>query len=100
MYILKPNEFKKVNNSILKEEKTHEIILRVWETKSDGLISNMEKFYFLINHCHMVTYKMMKEIRGSLNCRFKSVFTPYRDKKLGEFWANNFKKSFRVSNQL
>ena len=27
-----------------------------------------------------------KETSWSLNCRFKSVFTPYRDKKLGEFF--------------
>ena len=47
MAILKPNEFKKVNNSILKEEKTQvKLFLRVYETKSDALISNMEKFYF------------------------------------------------------
>jgi sporadic carbohydrate cluster 2OG-Fe(II) oxygenase len=27
-----------------------------------------------------------KETRWSMNCRFKSVFTPYGDKKLGEFF--------------
>ena len=27
-----------------------------------------------------------KETRWSLNCRFKGVFTPYRDKRLGEFF--------------
>ena len=27
-----------------------------------------------------------RETRWSLNCRFKSIFTPYRDKKLGEFF--------------
>ena len=26
------------------------------------------------------------ETRWSMNCRFKSVFTPYGDKKLGEFF--------------
>ena len=26
------------------------------------------------------------ETRWTMNCRFKSVFTPYRDKKIGEFF--------------
>jgi sporadic carbohydrate cluster 2OG-Fe(II) oxygenase len=26
------------------------------------------------------------EARWTMNCRFKSVFTPYKDKKLGEFF--------------
>ena len=26
------------------------------------------------------------ETRWSMNCRFKSVFTPYGDKKIGEFF--------------
>ncbi len=29
---------------------------------------------------------MEKETRWSMNCRFKSVFSPYSDKKLGEFF--------------
>ena len=27
-----------------------------------------------------------KETRWSMNCRFKGIFTPYADKKLGEFF--------------
>jgi len=27
-----------------------------------------------------------KETRWSMNCRFKSVFSPYGDKKLGDFF--------------
>ena len=27
-----------------------------------------------------------KETRWSLNCRFKGIFTPYKDKKIGEFF--------------
>ena len=26
------------------------------------------------------------ETRWTMNCRFKSVFTPYKDKKIGEFY--------------
>jgi sporadic carbohydrate cluster 2OG-Fe(II) oxygenase len=28
-----------------------------------------------------------KETRWSMNCRFKNIFSPYGDKKLGEFFA-------------
>ena len=28
-----------------------------------------------------------KETRWSLNCRFKGLFTPYGDKKIGEFFS-------------
>ena len=27
-----------------------------------------------------------RETRISLNCRFKSIFSPYKDKKIGEFF--------------
>ena len=27
-----------------------------------------------------------KDTRWSMNCRFKSVFSPYSDKKIGEFY--------------
>tara|TARA_Y100000590_G_C15721301_1_gene1013628 strand:+ start:2039 stop:2842 length:804 start_codon:yes stop_codon:yes gene_type:complete len=42
----------------------------------------------LFNQClpHGNVVNKEKETRWSLNCRFKSVFTPYRDKKIGEFF--------------
>ena len=42
----------------------------------------------LFNQClpHGNTINNEKESRWSLNCRFKSVFTPYSDKKIGEFF--------------
>ena len=27
-----------------------------------------------------------KETRWSINCRFKSLFTPYKDKRIGEYY--------------
>jgi hypothetical protein len=27
-----------------------------------------------------------KETRWSMNCRFKSIFSPYADKRIGEFY--------------
>ena len=29
---------------------------------------------------------MENETRWSINCRFKSIFSPYNDKKLGEYF--------------
>ena len=42
----------------------------------------------LFNQClpHGNIVNQEKETRWSLNCRFKGVFTPYNDKKIGEFF--------------
>ena len=38
----------------------------------------------MLPHGNRVNFE--KETRWSLNCRFKGVFTPYGDKKIGEFF--------------
>jgi sporadic carbohydrate cluster 2OG-Fe(II) oxygenase len=88
MYILPPNKMKKMNKIFLKSGK-----------KSSGTIFNSIKkhvkwlnvkygqillFNQTLPHGNIVNRE--KETRWSMNCRFKSVFTPYRDKKLGEFF--------------
>ena len=30
-----------------------------------------------------------KETRWSMNCRYKSIFTPYADKKIGEYYEDD-----------
>ena len=42
----------------------------------------------IFNQClpHGNTIINERETRSSLNCRFKSVFSPHRDKKIGEFF--------------
>ena len=35
---------------------------------------------------HGNTVNIEKETRWSLNCRFKNIFSPYTDKKVGEFF--------------
>ena len=42
----------------------------------------------IFNQClpHGNIVNKEKETRWSLNCRFKSIFTPYSDKKIGEFF--------------
>ena len=42
----------------------------------------------IFNQClpHGNTLNKENETRWSLNCRFKNVFTPHSDKKIGEFF--------------
>jgi sporadic carbohydrate cluster 2OG-Fe(II) oxygenase len=41
---------------------------------------------FTQNILHGNTVNLEKSTRWSFNCRFKSVFSPYKDKKIGEFF--------------
>ncbi len=45
-----------------------------------------EALIFSQNWLHGNRINETKETRWSLNCRFKSLFSPYADKKLGEFF--------------
>ena len=42
----------------------------------------------IFNQClpHGNTVNLEKHTRWSMNCRFKSIFSPYSDKKIGEFF--------------
>ena len=44
--------------------------------------------YCIFNQClpHGNIVNKENETRWYLNCRFKGVFTPYNDKKIGEFF--------------
>lgn len=46
-----------------------------------------ECLIFSQNWLHGNVVNETKQTRWSLNCRFKSLFSPYSDKKLGEFFA-------------
>lgn len=45
-----------------------------------------EALIFSQNYFHGNRINEINETRWSLNCRFKSLFSPYSDKKLGEFF--------------
>ena len=52
-------------------------------------VSTIMKMVILIfnqNLPHGNVVNLESETRWSLNCRFKSVFSPYGDKKIGEFF--------------
>lgn len=46
-----------------------------------------EALIFSQNYFHGNVVNQTNETRWSMNCRFKSVFSPYADKKLGEFFT-------------
>ena len=88
MYILPPNKYKKFNKAVSQRrfndnEKLYQFIKKdiTWIKINYGqvLIFNQS-----LPHGNRVNKE--NETRWSLNCRFKSTFTPYGDKKLGEFF--------------
>jgi len=74
----KYNEFKNKNSDELLESLRNKLI---WiEIKyGEALIFNQN-----LPHGNVVNEEL--NTRWSFNCRFKSIFTPYKDKKIGEFF--------------
>ena len=88
MYILPPNKNDKFNKKVSKvrysdNEKVYQLIKKdvKWIKINYGqvLIFNQS-----LPHGNRVNQE--KETRWTLNCRFKNTFTPYGDKKIGEFF--------------
>ena len=88
MYILPPSKYKKLkkiflNKNVSSSEKIFKKIKKdlKWIEIKYGQV-------LLFNQClpHGNIVNQEKETRWSLNCRFKGVFTPYNDKKIGEFF--------------
>lgn len=86
MYILPP---KKMNfiNKVFKKNLDTEILFK--KIKKDVVWLKVNYGEFLIfnqNLPHGNVINIESETRWSFNCRFKSIFSPYGDKKLGEFF--------------
>ena len=88
MYIMSPEGTKRLHenftdfNGFTSEDLYQEIKLDSEFIKIDyGQV-------LLFNQCLPHGNRINQEIetRWSMNCRFKSIFTPYKDKKLGEFF--------------
>tara|TARA_Y100000741_G_scaffold300446_1_gene241765 strand:+ start:343 stop:1143 length:801 start_codon:yes stop_codon:yes gene_type:complete len=88
MYILKPSKLRRVNSIIYKNKKNSSEKLYQSIKKDINWINIKYGQVLLFNqtlpHGNRVNYE--KETRWSFNCRFKGIFTPYRDKKIGEFF--------------
>tara|TARA_Y100000590_G_C15694689_1_gene1004675 strand:- start:273 stop:1085 length:813 start_codon:yes stop_codon:yes gene_type:complete len=88
MYILPPTKYKKLKKIFL--DKTTTSSEKIFKKIKKDLKWIEIKYgqVLLFNQClpHGNITNKEKETRWSLNCRFKGVFTPYNDKKIGEFF--------------
>ncbi len=88
MFLLPPkDENKLLLEKTLKSGKSSEEIFQVISDKIRWLEINYGEvliFNQALPHGNRVNNE--KETRWSMNCRFKGVFTPYNDKKIGEFF--------------
>ena len=88
MYILPPKELSKINNFFAHSKRlSSEQIFN--EIKKDVEWININYGEILIfnqNLPHGNIINSEPETRWSMNCRFKSLFSPYGDKKIGEFF--------------
>ena len=88
MYILNPSKLNKVNSIIYKNKKNSSEKLYQSLKKDINWIDIKYGQVLLFNQTlpHGNRINNEKETRWSFNCRFKGIFTPYRDKKIGEFF--------------
>tara|TARA_Y100000591_G_scaffold245278_1_gene216204 strand:- start:799 stop:1128 length:330 start_codon:yes stop_codon:yes gene_type:complete len=88
MYILKQSDYKNFIN-LIKNKKidSSEKIFNLIKKKLSWLKVDYGS-YLIFNQClpHGNVVNLENETRWSMNCRFKSVFSPYSDKKIGEFF--------------
>ena len=88
MFILPPKKYEKIKKIFLQKKfNSSEMIYK--KIKKDLIWINIKFGQVLVfNQClpHGNTVNHEKETRWSLNCRFKSIFSPHRDKKIGEFF--------------
>ena len=88
MYILPPKKYQKVKKIFSKKgKKTSETIFNSIKKNVQWInikYGQILLFNQTLPHGNIVNNE--KETRWTLNCRFKGIFTPYRDKKLGEFF--------------
>ena len=88
MYILPPKKYKKLKKVFLDKKSTSSQKIFKKLKKNLNWIDVKYAQVLLFNQClpHGNVVNKEKETRLSLNCRFKGVFTPYNDKKIGEFF--------------
>lgn len=88
MYIMSPEGTEKLHKDFFKfKGLTSEDLYR--DIKNEAEFINIKYGNILLfNQCLPHGNRVNKEIeaRWTMNCRFKSIFTPYKDKKLGEFF--------------
>ena len=88
MFILPPEHSKKLEKKfkIFKNKSSDDIFKSINKKLKWIKINYGEILIFNQNLPHGNRINIEKETRWSLNCRFKSIFTPYFDKKIGDFY--------------
>lgn len=88
MFILPPSKYNKIKTLFLKKKSSssEEIFKKIKKHLTWIKINYGEVLIFnqCLPHGNIVNFE--EETRWTLNCRFKSVFSPYSDKKIGEFF--------------
>ena len=87
MFLLNPSESKVLNSIDFNSIKTSEELYSRFESKFNFInikYGQVLLFYQGLPHGNRINKEA--ETRWSFNCRFKSIFTPYGDKKIGEFF--------------
>ena len=88
MYILEPKFNKNFEKQILKKKYISSKNIYKLIKKKITWIDIKYGQYLLFNQAlpHGNIVNIEKETRISMNCRFKSLYSPYGDKKIGEFF--------------
>ena len=89
MYLLKPKYYDKFEKNFRNfAKKDSEYIFKSIKKNIDWIkIKRGRILIFNQTLPHGNRVNLEKETRWSLNCRFKSVFSPYGDKQIGEFFT-------------
>ncbi len=88
MYILPPKQYKKMEKNFksLLAKDSEAIFKKIKKNLKWINIKKGEILLFNQSLPHGNRVNLEKETRWSMNCRFKSIFSPYGDKKIGEFF--------------
>jgi sporadic carbohydrate cluster 2OG-Fe(II) oxygenase len=88
MFILPPKKTQVLHEDfeLFKKSTPDKILRTLWDDLEWIKIDYGQILLFNQNLPHGNTVNDESETRWSLNCRFKSILSPYRDKKLGEFF--------------
>jgi sporadic carbohydrate cluster 2OG-Fe(II) oxygenase len=88
MYLLPPKEANKLSDNFkLHAQGNSEELFNVIKSDVDWIKINYgEVLVFNQAYPHGNRVNKESETRWSMNCRFKGLFTPYKDKKIGEFF--------------
>ena len=101
MFILPPKHYKQFEKKFKTLfKKDSEKIFQEIKSKLEWInIKTGEVLLFNQSLPHGNRVNLEKDTRWSLNCRFKSIFSPYGDKKIGEFFQPITLKKFRYWNK-